>query len=162
MRPILLYILLFLSTTILFNCKKYPEGGCERRGPKNIIGEWKLSLYEVNGIDSTDLINYNGDERYKQISVYKEQTKHNPNIYIRAKGALENLIFFSDHNTTVNITANSSYLGSKSCGGNPITCFKEIFNPEKSDAEWQILKLTKKEFVITSTQNSIYKIKLTK
>ena len=64
--------MILLSMMCLFNCKKYPEGGCERRGPKNIVGNWKLFLYEVNGIDSTDLINYNNSEIYKEITILKK------------------------------------------------------------------------------------------
>ena len=71
MKQLFTYLLISISILLLFNCKKYPEGGCERRGPKNIIGDWKLTLFEVNGIDSTDLINYNGDDRYKKINISK-------------------------------------------------------------------------------------------
>ncbi len=55
----LLSILLF-SMLLFTTCKKYPEGGLLRQGPKvftTIKNEmWKLTLYEVNCIDGTFLI----------------------------------------------------------------------------------------------------------
>ena len=59
-KKYLLAIISLFVITCFTTCKKYPEGGYTKQGPKRILGNWKLSLYEVNGIDSTDLINYNG------------------------------------------------------------------------------------------------------
>ncbi len=59
--------LLLLLGVLVTSCKKYPEGGFTKRGPKNIIGTWKLTLYAVNGIDSTELIIYNNDESYRKM-----------------------------------------------------------------------------------------------
>jgi hypothetical protein len=163
MKVIKTYLLLFLTTVLLFNCKKYPEGGCERRGPKNIIGDWKLSLYEVNGIDSTDLINYNGDDRYKKIKFYQEGKGKAAKLYARANGASVNSVNFSNKNTILSFQVTGTYFGSVGCGGNPTTCFKEIFSPEDgSDKDWDIIKLTKDELILASSQKNTYKIKLNK
>lgn len=163
MKQLSIYLLFFISTFLLFNCKKYPQGGCERRGPKNIIGDWKLTLYEVNGVDSTDLINYNGDDRYKKIKFYKEGNGKESKLYARANGATVNLTSFSNQNTILSFRINGAYYGSLSCGSTPITCFKEILNPEDGTAkDWNIIKLTKDELILTSSQKNSYKVKLNK
>lgn len=154
-------ILILCSVIILLtSCKKYPGGGFTKRGPKNITGIWKLSLYEVNGVDSTDLINYNGDDRYKTIKIYEENTKYNPHLYITPFGGSESVLKFKNNNTKLNIYINGPYSGGKGCGGNPVTCFREIFCPEKDDNEWEIIKLNKKEIILISSQINSYRIKL--
>lgn len=145
---------------MLFNCKKYPEGGCERRGPKNIIGDWKLSLYEVNGIDSTDLINYNGSDGYKKIKITKLNTTDS-DYNLRIDNSVG--IGFSFINKNKDLEINSSY-ESKYCPtiSSSSNCYRIIFSPEGGTTRWNIMSLTKNELVITANLSNSYKINLVK
>lgn len=160
MKQFFTYILIFISTLLLFNCKKYPEGGCERRGPKNIIGDWKLTLYEVNGIDSTELINYNGNDVYKTIKIYKNVSV----LQIDQKSSITSSASFGNKNQTLTITGETDSNGRTCYFENNINyCYRLFLTPENSHTmDWQILKLTKEEIILTSTQKNSYKIKLSK
>jgi hypothetical protein len=143
---------------LFFNCKKYPEGGCERRGPKNILGDWKLSLYEVNGIDSTDLINYNGDENYKTIKIYKNASV----TQIDQKSSITSVGSFSDKNKIITIKRQTELNGRVCYLDNNINyCYRLFFTPENSyKMDWKIIKLTKDEVSLSSSSKNTYKIKL--
>ena len=153
---------LVICIVFMTTCKKYPEGGFTKRGPKNIFGTWRLTLYEVDGIDSTELINYNNDERYKQIDVKKEQTKYSPNFYIKAFAASSNVFRFQDNNTKISLNTGGGYILVKNCGGTPMTCIKEFLNPEGPQVTWEILELTKHELHLTFKQAHSYIIKMKK
>ncbi len=158
MKQLFTYILIFFSTLLLFNCKKYPEGGCERRGPKNIIGNWKLTMYEVNGIDSTELINYNGNDNYKKNSFVKH-SNGDKEIIVDSKGSIAEKINFKDKNEKIEFYTNDQ--SSLKCISG--YCYRNYFLPEGTNYnEWKIIKLTKTEIVLTSSQKNIYKIKLSK
>lgn len=152
------YILFLLFAACLFTCKKYPEGGFERRGPKNILGTWTLSRYEVNGIGSTNLINYNGSESYKKITFIKHH-KRDSEIIIEMEGiGTEKAVFFNKNN---NIEFYSPSSLSLNCGSN--YCNKDVFTPEGNyKQEWIITKLTKNEFILKMTLVNSYLIKLSK
>lgn len=157
MRQTVLYLFFFISATLLFSCKKYPEGGCERRGPKNIIGNWKLTLYEVNGIDSTNLINYNGDDIYKKIAFLKNVST----ISVDYKGYDGASAKFIEGNSEIlfNSSFNMTYYNSNT------RKYRNILVPEassKTDCAWEIIKLNKKELVLSTTQTNSYIIKLSK
>lgn len=143
---------------LLFTCKKYPEGGCERRGPKNIIGTWKLTLYEVNGIDSTNLINYNNRDEYKKIIFLNNVSTFS----IRCSG-----FAYSGHfeNKNANIKIYNSGLPIECLYSSTLSttlCYRNIFAPEEVDCIWQIVELTKKNLVIKLEQQNTYVIKLAK
>ena len=157
LKQIKTYSIIFICTVLLFNCKKYPEGGCERRGPKNIIGVWKLSLYEVNGIDSTELINYMGDETYKKVSIFKNVST----VSVSYEGFNSNSGHFEDNNTR--IVFNSVESGRKCVQFNGVNyCYRSFLTPEIKRTKWEIVKLTAKEFVFKNTGSAEYVIKLIK
>lgn len=163
MKKTIIYFTLFFFTTILFNCKKYPQGGCEKRGPKNIIDEWHLSLYEVDGIDSTNLINYNGNEDYKRVLFLKENTHYNPHTYCRINDKFEMIVFFRNDNEEIEFESNGSPEIGKMCYMglyNINKCYKMIFNPEHDKTRWKIQKLTRKQMVLTTNSTHSYLIKL--
>ena len=56
------YSLILICGLLVVACKKYPEGGYIYKRDTDIQRQWYLTLYEVDGIDSTDLINYNKSE----------------------------------------------------------------------------------------------------
>ena len=166
MKQLFTYILIFIATLLLFNCKKYPEGGCERRGPKNIIGDWKLTLYEVNGIDSTDLINYNGDDRYKKINI----SKNGSNFSINTSGYTGYSLNFTNENQKLSFSNENINSGvvCKTNVNNTSTqnCYRTFFIPESNvnsiNTEWTILKLKKDEIILSFNKTNSYKIKLSK
>ncbi len=158
---------LVLMLIIFSTCKKYPEGGFEKRGPVVLLkhnGAWTLTLYEVNGIDSTNLINYNGNEKYKEVSFYKEDTPYHPHLYGKNFDSFIYIVNFLDDNTKLsfadgvgsydNITkycwVNNSYASG---------CYRLFFNPEGHSSVWGINKLTKKELILECRQNHSYKLK---
>lgn len=55
MKQLFIYILIFISTLLLFNCKKYDEDGKRswHKPEKRIIGTWYLKEFLVDGADST-------------------------------------------------------------------------------------------------------------
>jgi hypothetical protein len=150
-----------ISCGLLFTtCKKYPEGGTEKDGQKNLINKWQLTLYEVDGIDSTNLINYNGNENYKQLTFTPAQALSNTTfgIVLGVNNYGYKLIFTSN-NEVLNITS-QSYSGAKYCDTG--LCIKEIFTPESNSTSWKILKLDSKEWHIQSQQIHSYNLKFIK
>lgn len=144
-------------------CKKYPEGGYEKDGPKNIIYNWKLTLYEVDGIDSTDLINYNGNEDYKNVRFFPDASDPKNNKKVVAQpynGNLCKMTFVSNNEALDGIVY--SYGGALNCGISPTFCTKQIFTPETNTASWKILKLDSKELHLQSQQIHSYNLKFTR
>jgi hypothetical protein len=160
MKIFITYLFITLFTLALFNCKKYPEGGYQKRGPKLILGNWKLSLYEVDGIDSTELINYNGTEDYKLVKIYKSVSV----FEIEQKGSIEYSAGFTDNNKSITLNGKNDSVGSECTLYAGINyCFRRFFRPEGLGAtEWRIIKLTKTEFVIEHSGAKNYKIKLSR
>ena len=156
MKQLTILSLLTITCILFTACKKYPEGGTEKDGPNNIIYHWTLSLYEVDGIDSTDLINYSGTQNYKQIYFSAlNNVKNSKQINAHPAYASLCIMEFSSNNETLTGTVNP-YYGAKFC--NPI-CGKEIFTPETSTSTWKILKLTKNELHLQSQQIHLYNLK---
>lgn len=159
--------MVFAAFLFLTTCKKYPEGGFEVRGPKMLLkhnGAWTLTLYEVNGIDSTNLINYNGNERYKESYFLKEAGKYNKQLYAENYPAHRYMIEFSSNNTVLtfqsvspsnNLISTYCYASSSHYSG----CYKLFFMPEGVKCSWSIIKLTRKELILTSSQINNYKLK---
>lgn len=154
MRSFKTYFIIFVSTLSLLNCKKYPEGGYERRGPKLILGNWKLSLYEVNGIDSTDLINYNGNDNYKNNSFLKHHNR-DKEIIIQSKGSSASKLYFIDKNRKIEFYTNDSALFECLSG----YCYRNYFLPEGDYYNaWQIIKLNKNELKLKCCLKNTYVI----
>jgi hypothetical protein len=158
------YLLLAFSVFLLFTtCKKYPDGGYTKRGPKNIIETWKLSLYEVNGIDSTDLINYNNIDDYKRISFQKNAST----ISISAPHSGALAMDFAESNQKL-IFGNSAPVSGTECilYQNVNYCYRSFLIPEGTQnqisVEWTIKRLTKNEIHLSLVQKNNYKIILVK
>ncbi|MCD6019783.1 MAG: hypothetical protein K0S53_2904 [Bacteroidetes bacterium] len=161
MRTIRTYIILLTSTVVLFNCKKYPEGGCERRGKKNLLNRpWKLTLYEVNGIDSTELINYNGSDTYKKISFFKNVST----ISVQNWSHRDLGVSFVNENRSLEFRMDTSTIGIYCINEDNVNyCNRSYYFPEKNNLrtyEWEIRKLDAKELIIVSSLKNSYKIKL--
>src|SRR5574343_1614751 len=164
MRKLRFILLIFPSLIFLTTCKKYPEGGFTMRGPKMLLkhnGAWKLTLYEVNGIDSTELINYNGDENYKNVSFYKEDTHYNPNLYAANYPHFSYLIKFENDNKLLNFQSYDQSSTKFCYSNNQIYngCYRLFFCPENKIIDWEIIKLTKTELHLRFSNSKVYNLK---
>lgn len=165
-------VCLFLIT-LLSTCKKYPEGGFVNQTRKHLFGgnhvgdskTWKLKLYEVNGIDSTYLIQgansipdfyekfvtftYEG----KETSV-KYSAKTFTNKYTGSIGTVYKEIGINYDWTNHEDSSQCKLIN------NTIYCERNILFPEFLDrnATWSIEKLTKKELIITENRKNAYRI----
>ncbi len=150
MGRILKIALISLSWLLLFKgCKKYPEGPSFTLLTVNhrIHGTYKLNNYIVNGIDSTAFL--------KPPSVVQTlaYTQADGNYYFKfgLKGILSGL------------DGNGGYLLTDAKKNISISYYG-IFYPVKGDgSDWEIRKLTNKEFEIKKEINGItYEIHLKK
>lgn len=165
---IFIFLLFALST-----CKKYPEGGFINQTRKHLFGgndagdskTWKLKLYEVNGIDSTYLIqgansipdfyekfvtfHYNGSD--PSIKHTTNTYTQNYSGYVDGKG--RDILFAYDW---------VAHEDSTQCKkiDNILCCQRNILFPEflKRNPVWKISKLTKREMIISIELNNSYKI----
>ena len=174
-------IALSLISALLFNtCKKYPEGGLVYYRIKNLFGKnedharksWNLKLYEVNGIDSTNLIqgyNLNNDQgsfvtfyiSNARAQLYGSYTDVYGHVIAVDKNARSIGFGYADvvinhPSGTINDTSQCFLIN------NVLTCQRNIFNPEKNAfAEWNIRALTETELIISKQLINNYRIILT-
>jgi hypothetical protein len=166
----IIFAILTLST-----CQKYEDGGTLLRNRKHLFGHkkdnasktWKLKLYEVNGIDSTNLIN--GTSVYHDNCItfildnkegYSGKAKNFLFDYIIDLGSSPSEEIIIGHN---NFPPTS--VDSLQCDLGKNACARNIFVPELNgiggSGFWQIKKLTKKEFIIENDKlKNTYKIML--
>lgn len=157
-----LFFYLFAGFLLFAACKKYPEGGFVNRGPKNMLGEWTLQLYEVNGVDSTEFINYNGDDDYKKI-VFKSDAPRDKNPrYMTVDQTNQRTVSVINSNLELEVRNENQFQG-KECAPyyfRAEKCYRVIFCPEGSDSKWTIQKLTSRELTLAFSGKNEYKIML--
>lgn len=168
MKKLLSIILLVCIASVLLTCKKYDEGGWIRRTCKNLFGgnkvgdskTWKLKKYEVNGIDSTYLINTGGiPDFYEKTIKFIYSSKGDPSI-----GYLANT-FLYEYSGKIVPTSKYFTLGmshwpinkedSVQCKSinNINYCSRNLLFPELKDIsskKWTINKLTGNELILVS------------
>lgn len=154
------FLLLLITVFLFTTCKKYPEGGYLKQSQKHILGNWKLDLYEVNGIDSTNLIDFNGSDDYKSITISELKTTNTTHT-LRIDGKVG--IGFRFVDKYMSLFFSSSY-SSKYCPTiqGSIGCYRIIYSPEAGDVTWYISKLTKNELMLKTNLKNSYTIKLIK
>lgn len=157
----------------LSTCKKYPDGGFVNQTRKHLFGgndvgdskTWKLKLYEVNGIDSTYLIQgansipdfydkfvtftYEGKEVSMKYSAKTFTNKYTGSIGITYKEIGINYDWTNHEDSSqCKLINNINY------------CERNILFPEflQRNATWSIKKLTKRELIITDDRENFYKI----
>ncbi len=160
MKKLVIYFTLLTAFLLFETCKKYPEGGYENRGPKMLLkhgGVWYLDKYEVNGIDSTNLINYNGSENYKKI-VCIVGSKYSNTILAQKYPIDSYLLRFHNNNKVVEFYEDcSTGLIGAICYTSLYTgCYRTLFAPECGNTVWEIIKLTKTEMRIKCVKNNSY------
>lgn len=155
MRLTLTIIVLGITVLCFFSCKRYPEGGFVKQSKQNILATWKLALYEVNGIDSTDLINYNNSEAYKHVSFFKNVSTISLAVYSSPTEAAS----FQDENSKLKFS-NGEITGIKCDVKN--NCYRSFLVPEVTtenpSAIWTIQKLSSKEMRLSMAQKNNYRI----
>lgn len=158
--------LLVLVFGIFSTCKKYPEGGYTNRARKNILkhgGSWSLIKYEVNGVDSSDLINPANYNAFKKNFISFSHPQSSKTSYLGINFRITYSLTFSDSYSKLFFSDASfnglEYLGTCS-SSNVQACQRRIFMPEGDNTIWTIEKFTKKEIYLKCSLKSNYTIKL--
>lgn len=177
MKIFLKYTFIAIVFFTLTTCKKYDEGGFVKQTRLHLFGghkvgsskTWKLKLFEVNGIDSTNLIlNANNiPDFYNKFITFSLKDKKFMDY--SATTFLYNIageIDLSYHNISVGPwTSNWTKEDSTQCflKNSIYYCSRNIFLPEIQDRAflWNIKKLTKNQFILTVNAKNSYKIILT-
>jgi hypothetical protein len=170
---------LCLALLSLSTCKKYPEGGFVKQTCKHLFGSnkigsnktWKLKKYEVNGIDSTYLIQgansipdfYEKFVTFKY-SIFEVSPKFEATTFLwKFKGTVDDL----EKKLNIGLFQNPTKEDSIQCKiiDNINYCNRNILAPELNSVgkKWYIKKLTRTELVIETNWNlkNNYKITLT-
>lgn len=158
---------LVICILLLPTCKKYDEGGFKRQTCKNLFGAnkvgskktWKLKKYEVNGIDSTNFIQ---GSIFFQTITFEFFTKEGTPQHKTQSGNYNYSGYVSSNTNTILFAFDfKNKNDSIQCPNN--NCQRNIFFPEffQRNPQWLILKLTKKEFIITTSAINSYRIILT-
>lgn len=140
-------LILFLALLLVPSCKKYPEGGFVNRASKNIIGGWKLELYEVNGADSTELLTNSAYDSYKKISFQKNAST----ISISAPHSWPSMVHLSENNKKL-VFENSQSEPAAECFlyQNVNCCYRSFLIPEGTQsAIWSIDQFTSKQIKLS-------------
>ncbi len=172
MRITQISIILMLVCFFLSTCKKYPEGGFVNQTRKHLFGgnhvgdskTWKLKLYEVNGIDSTGLIQNGSTLDFYDITfklVDKKYKDFEANTlfqqYRGSTGSKFNITFY-DIEPTKQDSMRCKQLN------NSMVCYRNIYIPEIriKNREWIIEKITANELIISKSISNSYRIILNK
>ncbi len=146
------YSLILICGLLVVACKKYPEGGYIYKRDTDIKGIWELTLYEVNGIDSTDLINYNNDAIYKKVLFVKPHSD-DKDISVTI-GGIGYLAYYVNSNKDLNFYSQEGTALVCQMG----YCYKMYFVPEGNSVAWHITKLTNADMILTSSLTNSYKL----
>ncbi|MBA3665341.1 MAG: hypothetical protein H0W61_14175 [Bacteroidetes bacterium] len=175
MKVIYKYISIAVVLFFLTACHKYPEGGFVFQRIKHLFGDnkdmahkgWKLKLYEVNGIDSTEMIkgrnlSSDGEGNFIVFSIAWAHSRTyfaGTYVYHYTMSIDKKAKLFSIGSE---LNANDNDTSQCFIRNNILTCQRNIFNPERNRAtEWSIRKLTKTKLIITKSLVNTYKIVLT-
>ncbi len=153
-----------LGLFTLSTCKKYPDGGFTKQGPKTFItdkaGAWQLALYEVNGIDSTTLLigASNINNYYGFFLTSSQYNCGGKDKCLKAGIPLFSYeVNFINNNKEIRFI---SELGQTYCFSymTSTVCLRNVICPEQLSTTWEIIKLRDKECVLTTQLNNSYKI----
>jgi hypothetical protein len=163
MKRIFQYSVLLGVGFVLPTCKKYDDGGLLRLTRKHLFGghkvgdskTWKLEIYEVNSIDSTNLINTGGlSDFYENFVTFTLSDKNegayhvinNQYTYLGQIDLSYKVLNFAPENEKYKA------VDSAQCQiiNNGQQCIRSILNPEMTayTEVWHIKKLTKKHMIL--------------
>jgi|GEM_PF-1856746 len=170
MKKLLSIILLVCIASVLLTCKKYDEGGLKRLTNKHLCGgntvgdkkTWKLKLYEVDGVDSTNLIKNSNVSDFYDVTFELTSGKRN-NTYFAYS-------IYRKFNCSVGITSNEFIFEFNSPSSTSIEdslqcssqlCYRNVFIPElygDNSTLWTISKLTRNTCLIKMKRKHCYKL----
>jgi hypothetical protein len=168
-NKVLIVIMLVAFALPFSNCKKFPEGGSKRKAAKHLrdgfsgVRRWNVTLYQVNGVDSTS--------SYKSGDRNSNDGRRGYDVRIAGPWYSKKIFVIDTQGWTFDVTLTESrsvllmthILGPDSA----ITCFSQkvcernIFNPETEfdrTTEWSILRLTDTEMVLEYRGANSYRI----
>ncbi|MBI5538533.1 MAG: hypothetical protein HY951_00605 [Bacteroidia bacterium] len=151
-----LYIFLFVTTILLSSCTKYEEGPkiTFRSIDSRIIGDWKVTEYSCNDVDS---LQYYNDSCGSNLSIDLNEGHYRRNYTVSFIGGNKEFFAFAtfSNNDSYNLNVESGY-------DNYNKYFTGPFLPERISS-WHILRLTKKELKIkVDFDNRTYRISFKK
>ena len=160
------FILCGLSFILALNsCKKYPDGGFVNQTRKHLFGgnkagdhkTWKLKRYEVNGIDSTYLIQGANSipDFYDQFVTFTYEGKDPSPIYSASSFLYQYGGAFSKSEKQIKLGYDPVPKETTQCRmiDGTMYCVRNVLFPEYNTYGkiWDIKKLTEKECVLEST-----------
>ncbi len=154
MRIVFKILSVFLFLGLLFTrCKKYPDGGLHACAIRNLLTDdndpWKLKLYEVNGIDSTNLINTGGDSYFYENTLAIFREKKSEKLQIQCRNYLYNAIL-ANNKAELSLSFLTKGIGSTQ---------REILNPENlTGVTWKIERLKKKQLILLGSSTYYYRL----
>jgi len=159
-------LLLFACLVLLTTCKKYHDGGYHFNAFKHLEGQWKLKLYEVDGIDSTLLT-----QGATTIPDYLEKFADFPMVHSGKRRQMKlynhyryyEVYINNNERDAISVYKSSDRFDSLGClSNNSQMCQRDVFNPTNEKTfNWKIDKLTKEELILVS-QSYHYKLILVK
>lgn len=158
--PVQYFLLAFIGLLCFTTCKKYPENTLWfKSASKTINADWDLVLFEINGIDSLN-------NNVKEVSSKK----------VRFTLADGNNLFVEHRGGKIEIKGNSNFSGFWTLSKNKkeieirfnydlenytnqYSCicynFQNLFAVYNEKLSWQIQKLSKSEFWISTNYNGL-------
>jgi hypothetical protein len=174
LKTVVIYILSLTIILPLSTCKKYDGGGLVKLTRKHLFGGndvgdskiWKLKLYEVNGIDSTYLISsLNIPDFYEKHITFtltdKKQYGYSCSSYLFDHYGYLGASYKEMSVGKLPTVYNGSDSAQCKIKNNNLICSRDILFPELGQSAflWSIIKLTKHEFIMTTTLKNSYKLK---
>jgi hypothetical protein len=149
----ILFFTVFISL-MFFACKKYPEGGLKMYAIKHLVTKtgcaWNLTRYEVNNIDSTNLVNTCGIQEFYKLNLQIFKTKNEEhdisihNIQYIYKG------YMKDARSSLKLKLHNKGVGVET---------REILNPENvTEPIWLIEKLKKDKLILIANWSRKYRL----
>lgn len=162
------WIILITISLSFINCKKGLWFRNVNVKLSNNNHHWALVKYKVNGIDSTDLINFGNYPNFKSkffLAYLSSRNAGTPSFYNRfyLVGA-----HFEDNNSIFKVTASDYGSGgppyirnNDSCKSTSVSdCQRNVFTPENIVTSWKIEKFKFGHLVLTCNQTNNYYLEL--
>ncbi|MBN8694332.1 MAG: hypothetical protein J0L69_14150 [Bacteroidetes bacterium] len=158
--------LYFTVSILLFSCNK---GGIFRNIDEKLSNNnrhWRLIKYEVNDIDSTELINFGNYSEFKEnffLAMHPSKYSGMPHCTNRFYSLQAN---FTDNDENFEVVETTSLKYNKnstkdSCVSlNTQNCQRNVFLPEGIKAKWKIQRFSNRKLILTLYQTNRYYLEL--
>jgi hypothetical protein len=160
------YILPIIFALHFIQCNK---GGIFRNIDEKLANNnshWRLVKYQVNGVDSTDLINFGNYPNFKEkfflamkYSKYSGMPNCTNRFFVLAANFTDNDEYFTVSSVTP-VKMNNNY-GLDSCVSiNKQECQRNVFFPEGIKTKWKIKRFSSRKLILTCTQTNEYYLEI--